>query len=70
MNRLRVRLFAHLAGQEIGFFDRVRTGELMNRLAEVIGCAPVVLSAHGSIRAWRPLQVLCVGLFVASPMRQ
>lgn len=35
MNRLRVRLFAHLSSQEIGFFDRVRTGELMNRLAEV-----------------------------------
>lgn len=35
MNRLRVRLFSHLATQEIGFFDRVRTGELMNRLSEV-----------------------------------
>ena len=35
MNRLRVRLFGHLSSQEIGFFDRVRTGELMNRLSEV-----------------------------------
>ena len=35
MNRLRIRLFAHLSSQEIGFFDCVRTGELMNRLSEV-----------------------------------
>jgi ABC-type multidrug transport system fused ATPase/permease subunit len=35
MARLRFRLFSHLMGQEMGFFDRVRTGELMNRLSEV-----------------------------------
>lgn len=32
---LRNRLFRRLINQEIGFFDRVRTGELMNRLSEV-----------------------------------
>ena len=36
MARLRFRLFSHLMGQEMGFFDRVRTGELMNRLSELI----------------------------------
>lgn len=35
MCRLRSRLFGHLMSQEIGFFDRIRTGELMNRLSEV-----------------------------------
>jgi ABC-type multidrug transport system fused ATPase/permease subunit len=35
MWRLRNRLFRQLVNQEIGFFDRVRTGELMNRLSEV-----------------------------------
>mmetsp|Transcript_17526 Transcript_17526/g.52590 ORF Transcript_17526/g.52590 Transcript_17526/m.52590 type:complete len:687 (+) Transcript_17526:397-2457(+) len=34
MARLRARLFRHLMSQELGFFDRVRTGELMNRLSE------------------------------------
>ncbi|KAK9862646.1 hypothetical protein WJX84_007363 [Apatococcus fuscideae] len=34
MCRLRSRLFGHLMSQEIGFFDRIRTGELMNRLSE------------------------------------
>jgi ABC-type bacteriocin/lantibiotic exporter with double-glycine peptidase domain len=38
MARLRFRLFSHLMGQEMGFFDRVRTGELMNRLSEVQSC--------------------------------
>jgi len=38
MARLRARLFRHLMSQELGFFDRVRTGELMNRLSEV--CVP------------------------------
>lgn len=35
MCNLRHRLFSHLMDQEIGFFDRIRTGELMNRLSEV-----------------------------------
>ena len=35
MCRLRSRLFGHLMSQEIGFFDRIRVGELMNRLSEV-----------------------------------
>lgn len=35
MCNLRHRLFSHLMNQEIGFFDRIRTGELMNRLSEV-----------------------------------
>ena len=35
MCNLRHRLFSHLMHQEIGFFDRIRTGELMNRLSEV-----------------------------------
>ena len=35
MNRLRNRIFIHITRQEIGFFDRVRTGELVNRLSEV-----------------------------------
>ena len=35
MNRLRNRVFSHITRQEIGFFDRVRTGELVNRLSEV-----------------------------------
>ena len=35
MSKLRHRLFSHLMSQEIGFFDRIRTGELMNRLSEV-----------------------------------
>ncbi|KAK9828398.1 hypothetical protein WJX81_003942 [Elliptochloris bilobata] len=34
MWQLRNRLFQRLVEQEIGFFDRVRTGELMNRLSE------------------------------------
>eukprot|EP00887_Chlorella_sp_A99_P000339 scaffold13.g339.t1 len=34
MFRLRCRLFAAIVAQEIGWFDRVRTGELVNRLAE------------------------------------
>lgn len=34
MCALRVRLFAALLAQEVGFFDRVRTGELTNRLSE------------------------------------
>lgn len=32
--RLRVRLFTTLLLQEVGFYDRARTGELTNRLAE------------------------------------
>ncbi len=43
MWRLRSRLFEHIIHQEVGFFDRVRTGELMNRLSEVralVGCPP------------------------------
>ena len=35
MWRVRKRLFSQLSLQEIGFFDCVRTGELMNRLSEV-----------------------------------
>ena len=35
MWRLRKTLFSHVIVQEVGFFDRVRTGELMNRLSEV-----------------------------------
>ena len=35
MWRLRCNLFSHIIVQEVGFFDRVRTGELMNRLSEV-----------------------------------
>ena len=35
MCNLRHRLFSHLMNQEIGFYDRIRTGELMNRLSEV-----------------------------------
>ena len=35
MCRLRCKLFSRLMGQETGFFDRTRTGELMNRLSEV-----------------------------------
>ena len=35
MCRLRCTLFSRLMGQETGFFDRTRTGELMNRLSEV-----------------------------------
>jgi hypothetical protein len=35
MWRLRNSLFSHIILQEVGFFDRVRTGELMNRLSEV-----------------------------------
>lgn len=35
MCTLRHRLFSHLMNQEIGFYDRIRTGELMNRLSEV-----------------------------------
>lgn len=35
MCNLRQRLFSHLITQEIGFYDRIRTGELMNRLSEV-----------------------------------
>ncbi|KAK9807462.1 hypothetical protein WJX73_010304 [Symbiochloris irregularis] len=58
MNRLRVRLFSHLAMQEIGFFDRVRTGELMNRLSEdtrlMNASASVVAEeTFGSIRTVR-----------------
>ncbi|EIE23519.1 putative ABC transporter [Coccomyxa subellipsoidea C-169] len=34
MWRLRNNLFSHIILQEVGFFDRVRTGELMNRLSE------------------------------------
>ena len=35
MWRLRKTLFSHIIVQEVGFFDKVRTGELMNRLSEV-----------------------------------
>ena len=35
MWRLRKNLFSHVIVQEVGFFDKVRTGELMNRLSEV-----------------------------------
>ncbi len=35
--RLRRDLFSHLVGQEIGFFDAQRTGELLNRLAADTG---------------------------------
>ena len=35
MWRVRLALFNRLTRQEIGFFDCVRTGELMNRLSEV-----------------------------------
>lgn len=35
MCRLRQRVFAAVCWQEIGFFDRVRIGELTNRLGEV-----------------------------------
>lgn len=35
MCRLRKRVFSAVCWQEIGFFDRVRIGELTNRLGEV-----------------------------------
>jgi ABC-type multidrug transport system fused ATPase/permease subunit len=31
--RLRVKLFTHLSGLEVGFYDVTRTGELINRLS-------------------------------------
>ena len=40
MWRVRKRLFCQLSLQEIGFFDCVRTGELMNRLSEVHSAHP------------------------------
>ena len=42
MCTLRHGLFSHLMKQEIGFYDRIRTGELMNRLSEV--CS--IISLH------------------------
>jgi hypothetical protein len=44
MWRLRNNLFSHIIVQEVGFFDRVRTGELMNRLSEVHFPTPEPLS--------------------------
>ncbi len=38
MCRLRQRVFASVCWQEIGFYDRVRIGELTNRLGEVCFC--------------------------------
>ena len=35
MNRLRCRTFKHIVTQEMAFFDKVRVGELVNRLSEV-----------------------------------
>lgn len=43
MWRLRNKLFSHIIEQEVGFFDRVRTGELMNRLSEVGVSLPLPL---------------------------
>lgn len=39
MCRLRQRVFESVCWQEIGFYDRVRIGELTNRLGEVWWCA-------------------------------
>lgn len=46
MCSLRHRLFSHLMSQEIGFFDRIRTGELMNRLSEVFAHLQPALLRH------------------------
>ena len=50
MWRLRSRLFEHIIHQEVGFFDRVRTGELMNRLSEVRSLKGYILLSLRSIR--------------------
>ena len=64
MARLRFRLFSHLMGQEMGFFDRVRTGELMNRLSEVqFALAVAATCAH------RPSLILEVQLTGCEPCR-
>lgn len=58
MCNLRHRLFSHLMNQEIGFFDRIRTGELMNRLSEV----PSTCDQHYS-------GIKCPSPYVSSPLK-
>ena len=49
MWRLRSRLFEHIIHQEVGFFDRVRTGELMNRLSEVTRLQSCCCKSHAEL---------------------
>ena len=61
MFRLRARLFGALLRQEVGFFDRARTGELTNRLSEDTRLLKSV--ATGSIsQALRAAAVCALGL--------
>eukprot|EP00884_Botryococcus_braunii_P016113 jgi/Botrbrau1/3185/Bobra.37_2s0015.1 len=67
---LRNRLFARLINQEIGFFDRVRTGELMNRLSEDTRLMKSAGTISVSI-ALRSAVVAIFGvvlMFITSPM--
>lgn len=58
MWRLRSRLFEHIIRQEVGFFDRVRTGELMNRLSEVRPVSKMRCPSQGQFMSipgiWKP----------------
>ncbi|GAB4815223.1 hypothetical protein N2152v2_002269 [Parachlorella kessleri] len=61
MYRLRVNLFKSLVNQEVGFYDRVRTGELTNRLSEDTRLMKSVATTSLSM-ALRALTVTVLGL--------
>lgn len=46
---LRIRLYQHIIDQEIGFFDRERTGELLNRLSADTGVLQNAVSVNISM---------------------
>ena len=56
MWRVRKRLFSQLSLQEIGFFDCVRTGELMNRLSEVHSAHSMSVIVYG--QDWNEVALL------------
>ena len=62
MWRVRRRLFKQLSIQEIGFFDCVRTGELMNRLSEVRIVKSDAMLLHWSVFYWldKRMNTICM----------
>ena len=70
VTRLREQLYRSLVGQEIGFFDRRRTGELLSRLASDAGTVQNTVSVNLSM-ALRHLVMAAggIGLLLASSGR-
>ena len=69
VRRVRERLYASLVGQEIGFFDASRTGELVSRLGTDCATLQALLSSQISMTFRHVITALggLVLLFITSP---